>query len=312
MTDENHNDVIAAPAPTSPWRRRAWRVVRSILLIYLGLAIVFYALQTWMIFPGAATQGQPHARVRPMLGSEVLSLRASTGEDVGATFGHALLPDGSPHPDAPAQPTIIFFYGNGMCMADCLSLFIDFRRLGFNVMIADYLGYGMSGGKPGEAGVYASAEAAWQHLQSRTDIDPSKIVPVGWSLGAGAALELATRHEVPAVAIMSAFTSTADMGRRLLPFLPTSLMVRHRFENERKIRQITVPIFIAHGRDDEIVPHDMSDRLAAAAAGPVTRFHAESRHNDLFDLGGAELLNSLKTFINFATEPDTQPPPPVL
>jgi uncharacterized protein len=304
----------AAEQPASPrhWRIRLFRIARLALLVYLGLILVFYALQTSMVFPGASNQGQSHTRVRPILGSEILSLRARTGEQVAAMFGHALQRDGKPHPGAAQQPTVLFFYGNGMSMSDCISLFIDLRQLGFNVLIPDYLGYGMSEGKPSEAGVYAAADAAYNHLRSRQDVEQRKIVVVGWSLGASAAIELASREPVAALATLSAFTSIADMARRVLPFLPTSLMVKHRFENERKISQIRVPTFIAHGRNDEIVPHEMSERLERAAGGPVTRFHADSAHNDLFDIGGQELLNSLKEFIERATSPDTPPPPPVL
>ena len=314
-TDWPHADEspqATASAPRVSWRRRAWRVARVVLLVYLGLVIVFYALQTSMIFPGASSQGQAHTNVRPILGSQVLSLRASTGEKVAAMYGAALQRDGKPYPDAAQQPTILFFYGNGMSMSDCISLFLDFRQLGYNVLIPDFIGYGMSEGKPSEAGVYATAQAAYDHLKSRSDVDPSRIVVVGWSLGASAAIELATKEPVAALVILSAFTSVADMAKRILPFLPTSLMVRHRFENEKKIAHIKMPIFIAHGRDDEIVPHDMSERLARAAGGPVTRFHADSAHNDLFDIGGEELLGSIREFIDLATTPATPPPPPVL
>src|SRR6185503_8795814 len=113
-----------------------------------------------------------------------------------------------------------------------------------------------------EKGVYATAEAAYAHLMSRDDVDKNKIIVGGWSLGAAAALELASKHRVAGVMTFSAFTSMGEMARRVMPILPTSLLLRHHFENEKKIRQLDLPMLIVHGRRDSIIPFDMSRRLA--------------------------------------------------
>lgn len=265
---------------------------------YLGLAIVLGAFQTYLIFPGASTQGRADAVVGPIDGGEILTLTAKTGEKVTALFGRALLADGTLRPDASERPTILFFYGNGMCLADCTGDFMKLRRRGFNMMVPDFIGYGMSGGKPSEKGVYATADACFDHLLQRGDIDPAQITPMGWSLGASAAIHLAATRQVPRLVIVSAFTSVVDMGRRLFPYLPTSLLLKHRFENLSKMREIKVPVFIAHGSRDQIVPFDMSQSLAASAGGPVTKHDViDGDHNDVFDAGGIELANAIAAFI---------------
>ena len=60
----------------------------------------------------------------------------------------------------------------------------------------------------------------------------------------------------------------ADMSRRSFPFLPPSLLLRHRFDSLAKIGHVTCPILIGHGRRDDDRPLAMSDRLAAAADAP--------------------------------------------
>jgi pimeloyl-ACP methyl ester carboxylesterase len=292
----------AAPAPvngrTRVWRRRAWRIVRGALLVYLGVAIVLYALQNWMIFPGHSTQGQKLAVVPRGADYELLDLQTKSGERVVAVFGKALDENGNARPDASSRPTLVFFYGNGMCLADFMGELRKFRKLGANVLAPDYCGYGMSGGKPSEASFYATADACWQHLMSRGDIDKSRIVAAGWSIGAAVAIELASRERVAGVATFSAFTSMTDMGRALLPWLPTSLLLSHRFESERKLRDIDVPTLIVHGSGDQIIPFAMSQRLSKAAKGKVTTLWLETDHNDLFDLGGDEILSALKRFLD--------------
>jgi fermentation-respiration switch protein FrsA (DUF1100 family) len=255
-------------------------------------------MQTWMIFPGASTQGKPESEVRPIPGTELLRLPAADGDVVTALFGAALQPDGRPRADASRLPTIIFFYGNAMCLADSLGEFDWFRRLGANVLIPDYRGYGMSGGKPSEAALYATAETAYAHLRTRRDIDPERIVAAGWSLGGGVAVDLAHRRPVRALIIFSTFTSVVDMAHQVLPFLPHTLLVRHRFENLTKLGNIRVPTFIGHGRRDSVVPYPMAERLARAAAGPVTFLPiATADHNDFFVKGDAELTRALEKFL---------------
>ena len=83
-----------------------------------------------------------------------------TGRAIVALFGKALQRDGQPMADAGHRPTIIYFYGNGACMAYSTDVFDHVRRLGANVIVPDFEGYGMSGGKPSEAGCYAAADAA--------------------------------------------------------------------------------------------------------------------------------------------------------
>jgi fermentation-respiration switch protein FrsA (DUF1100 family) len=261
--------------------------------------VILSLFQTQLIFPGAATQGRRDAVVHPTGGAEIVNLKTAAGDAVAALFGPALTPDGSPHPDAKSRPTLLYFYGNGMCMADCEGEFHQFRRRGFNMMVPDFVGYGMSGGKPSEQGVYATADACFDHLLTRSDIDPQRIVPTGWSLGSAAAIHLASTRKVPCLVAVSAFTSMADMARKHFPIMPTSLLLKHHFENEKKIRTIRCPIFLAHGTRDRIIPFEMSQKLATAAGGPVTKYDVmDGDHNDVFAVGGAGLFDAITQFVD--------------
>jgi len=285
-----------------PWsRRRRWfvRLIRIPLLVYAGVVVVFYALQTRLIFPGSETQGKPEAVVRPPQDAELATLTTARGDRVVALFGKALTPEGSPRPDASACPTILYFYGNAMCLRDASDEFGRFRRLGANVLIPEYVGFGMSGGSPGESGCRETAEAALAYLAARRDVDQGRVVLAGWSLGGAVALDLASRHSVAGVATFSTFTRMADVSRLLVPFLPTSLLLRHRFESVSKIGQVGCPVLIGHGRNDRIIPFAMADRLAAAASGPVTRVTIEEAdHNVFFRSGGERVWTPLSRFID--------------
>src|SRR6185436_310427 len=93
----------------------------------------------------------------------------------------------------------------------------------------------------------------------------------GHSLGGAVAIDLAARKPLAGAAAFCAFTSMVDMAARRYPYVPVPLLLRHRFENERKIPRVRCPLLLVDARDDALIPGAMSDRLARAAGGPVTR-----------------------------------------
>src|SRR2546421_7279842 len=106
------------------------KIVKLSLCVYLGLAIVLYFLQSWMIFPGASTQGKPEAAVRPTGDQQLVALTTAGGDQTVLLFAPALTPQGSRHPDAAHRPTLIYFYGNAMTISACYDELLNFRRLG--------------------------------------------------------------------------------------------------------------------------------------------------------------------------------------
>ncbi len=262
------------------------------------------SLQTRLIFPGSTTQGTADAVVLPAPGLELLSLRTERGDQVAAAFGAALTARGAARPDAPHRPTLLYFYGNGMCLRWSVDAdFERFRQLGFNVLIPDYVGYGASTGDPGEPGCYETADACYDHLHTRADIDPEKIVVVGRSLGGAVAIDLAARRHVAGLVAFCTFTRMVEMAHRRFPFLPARLLLKHKFDSLDKIGRVTCPILFGHGSDDTFVPATMSAVLAAAATAPVTTFTvAGAGHSDFYEIGGPQVLEALKTFTERVTD----------
>jgi fermentation-respiration switch protein FrsA (DUF1100 family) len=273
-----------APQRARILRRRLGRLVkkpRAAALAPLNAACRLanlYVAQTRLIFPGRATQGKPSAVVRPSSGTEVVRLRTSCKQDVFALFGTATDAHGRPLPDAATRPTLLYFYGNKQYLAcpTLRHLADGLRRMGVNVMVPEYVGYGMSTGDAGEAGCYATADAAYQHLVGRRDVDPRKVVVAGASLGGAVAIDLASREAgVAGLVTLITFTSMPDMAKVVQPSLPIWRFIRHKFESEQKMRRVTCPTLIVHSTGDELVPYTMADRLAAACAGPVSRVKIE-------------------------------------
>ncbi len=255
----------------------------------------FSARQVPLIFPGMSMQGTPIAQYQTPPGGQRLELRASTGQRIEALFCPA---SAEPDPEAAHRPTVIYFYGNAQWLAVSLGQVDLFRRCGANVLIADYPGFGLSEGKPSEAGCYAAATALYDYAMSRKDIDHTRLITSGWSLGAAVAIDLAYRKNVAGLITMSAYTSKRDMARLQFPDI-SPMAIEHPFLNRDKIRTITCPTLIIHGRKDTLVPFSMSAELRDVAAGkPLTYLPIDdANHNDLFLVGGRQIESAITTFI---------------
>lgn len=270
-------------------------------LTNLGMIALLYAFQTRHIFPGSASQGTPEARLDPRPGVELLTLTSAKGNRVVAAFGAALDPDGNPLPNAAERPSLLYFYGNGMWLSLAADYDLEhFRRLGMNVLIPDYIGYGLSGGEPGERSCYETAETCYQHLVGRPDINPDLVIVGGRSLGGAVAIDLAARKKVAGLFAFCTFTRMTEMAKKRFPLLPASLLLRHRFDSIDKIKGVTCPILLGHGSADSVVPAEMSASLAVAAStsAPVTIFTVRGAdHNDFYEVGSSQIDDALTKFL---------------
>ena len=200
--------------------------------------------------------------------------------------------------------TLVWFHGNGGNISHRVDEIVEIhRRIGVNVFIFDYRGYGRSKGSPTEAGTYLDAQGAMQYLRSRRDVDGDKLVLFGRSLGAAVAVEVATKHEVHAVVLQSAFTSAAAMALRHYWFLPgLGNLVRTKYDSLSRIKRVRAPIMIVHGNRDRTVPIDLGRELFDAA-NPPKRFYEVpgADHNDTYLVGGAAYFDALAAFLHDPT-----------
>lgn len=132
------------------------------------------------------------------------------------------------------------------------------------------------------------AEAAWDWLVARPEIDPARIVVYGRSVGAGPAVHLAATRQVAGVVLESAFTSLRAMARVHYPIFP-SLLAGPGFDNLAAAPRIRAPALLIHGDADAIVPLAMGRAVEARLGGPSEFWVITGAgHNDTYDAGGDE------------------------
>lgn len=197
-----------------------------------------------------------------------------------------------------SSKVLLWFHGNAENIGYGLGQLVEFSRLGVNVFEVDYRGYGRSGGRPDEAGVYLDADAAYDYLLEVGRFRPENIIILGHSLGGAVAIDLASRRKCGALIVQSSISSAREMARRMfhIPFF--EFIPKTRFDSVRKIRKVQAPILIIHGKQDEVVPCSMGGKLFEAAPEPKSFYVIEDAgHNDVLESGGEDYLMRLRSFI---------------
>ena len=198
--------------------------------------------------------------------------------------------------EGPGERVLIWYHGNAGNVGDRLHnarWFVD--RLGVDVVLVDYRGYGRSGGTPDEAGVYLDGLAVYDAVAARS-VPPEHIVLFGRSLGGAVAIETALRRPAGALVLESVFRSVPALAREHYWFVP-SAVIRTRMDNESKIGRVEVPTLVMHGDRDAIVPIAHGRRLFELAARPAG-FHVieGAGHNDTW-LGDKPYADAWKAFL---------------
>ncbi len=226
-----------------------------------------------------------------------------TGEDVFLDVGDDMKIHGFWLPAEDATRALLFLHGNGGNASHRLPNAAELVALGTHVLILDYRGYGLSDGKPSEAGVYADARAGLAHLIQDRGIPEDRIFVFGRSLGGAVAVDLVQDRAVAGLILESTFTSVSAMAASLLP--PAAPFLRGRFDSKSKIAALRVPLLCFHGDRDEIVPYKLGRQLFEAAPDPKAFETLEGAgHNNTTLVGGRPYFQRIERFLNeFAPHP---------
>ena len=197
---------------------------------------------------------------------------------------------GDPHR---ARGVLLCFHGN----ADLAVWQIPWARAvehqtGYAVFLAEYRGYMSLGGSPTYASTRLDARAAYDHLRIAYGIDRQRIAYFGHSLGSAVATELAEVHPPQVLLLQAPFSSARAMARLIVS--PPVVLVwraisRIHFDTRRTVTELDVPVSVAHGKRDRIVPFRMGIDVYQAAKRKGRLLVVETAgHNDVAEIAGEE------------------------
>ena len=182
------------------------------------------------------------------------------------------------------NPLLIYFHGNSYDIGERAYRVKRYINSEWGVLLLAWRGYSGNKGVPTEKNLYIDGESAINWVKNNTNIKFDNIILYGESLGCGVAVQIGTKHKFKSIILEAPFTSIADIGQKRFPIYPVKYLTLDKFDNLKKINNITSPILIIHGKKDEIIPFNHSLKLFKKANFPKKYLVIdEAMHNNLYD-----------------------------
>lgn len=162
-----------------------------------------------------------------------------------------------------SKGTIFYLHGNGGTV-DAWGRYAEtYVRMGYQVFVLDYPGYGKSGGS------ITNEDQLFQDVQTAYDslcrwVPEKDVIALGYSLGTGLATRLASVRQPKMLLLHAPYYNFKAMMRYRFPIVPTFLL-RYQMKTNEYLKNCNMPVVIFHGDADEVIPLLMGQQLRALA-----------------------------------------------
>ena len=189
--------------------------------------------------------------------------------------------------------TIIYFHGNAGKLENRIHKLNHFKDMDVNFLIIAWRGFSGNDGKPSEESLYIDGNSAIKWLKN-LGLSEKDIIIYGESLGTGVATEIAKSNDFAGLVLETPFTSMIEAAKNFYPYIPVKILLRDKYENDKKIKNINIPVFVMHGEADQIVPFWMGKKIYEMANQP--KYSYFTKYDDHMMEFDEKLVFELKTF----------------
>jgi|TARA_Y200000002_G_scaffold326510_1_gene289140 hypothetical protein len=190
--------------------------------------------------------------------------------------------------------TIVYFHGNAGKLENRIHKLNHFKDMKVNFLIIAWRGFSGNEGKPSEEGLYEDGNSSIRWLKN-LGLTEKDIIIYGESLGTGIATEIAQNKNFAGLILETPFTSMIDAAKNFYPYIPVDLILKDKYKNNVKIKNINVPLLVMHGEEDQIVPFWMGKKIYEIANKP--KYSYFTKYDDHMMEFDKNLVLTLKTFI---------------
>lgn len=211
----------------------------------------------------------------------------------------------------PAKGTVLFLHGNGENISTHIASVGWLPSEGYQVLLLDYRGYGVSQGTPTLSGAIKDIASAIQWLESSPQVNSKPLYMLGQSLGASLAIYTAGQPEYKdtfdGVIAEAGFTGYRDIAsdfmRRSKLFrwfrYPLSFVLTGEYAAKDAVAHIApTPLLIIHSPDDQVIPYKHGMTLYSLAEQPKSLLTTKGRH--IISFAFAEYREELVRFLGGA------------
>jgi fermentation-respiration switch protein FrsA (DUF1100 family) len=191
--------------------------------------------------------------------------------------------------------TILYFHGNAGKLENRIYKLNHFKDLNVNFLIIAWRGFSGNKGKPSENNLYIDGNSAIDWLKKK-GVAEKDIIIYGESLGTGIATEISQNKNFAGLILETPFTSMIEAAKNFYPYVPVGLLLKDKYKNQEKIKNINIPILVMHGKADQIVPFWMGKRIFDLANNPKYSYFTE--YDDHMMEYDSKLVLALDDFLN--------------
>lgn len=179
--------------------------------------------------------------------------------------------------------TVVYYHGNAGNLQRWGEVTSLFPKLGYNLLVMDYRGYGKSRGLRNEEFLLQDAVRFYHYAIEQLGYREEEIIVYGRSLGSSFATYVASRESPACLVLETPFYNLTDVAKARFPFLPVDRLLKYRFRSDQYIADVRCPITIYHGTGDRVVPHASGYKLFRVADSDRISFYSikGGRHNNL-------------------------------
>ncbi len=195
------------------------------------------------------------------------------------------------------KKTILFFHGNAGDLSNRNYKLNELAKFDVNFLILAYRGFSGNEGQPTEQGLYDDAKSALEWIKIK-GVKEKNLILYGESLGTAVTIEVAQNKNLAGIILESPFTSMVELAQKYYPFLPAKFLLKDRYETVKKLKNISSPLLVLHGRLDTIVPFAMGEELFKQVNEPKFKYFIDNDdHMMRYD---ENLLDEIKKFISLS------------
>ncbi len=196
-------------------------------------------------------------------------------------------------------PWLIYFHDRGHFVSSNLVEYLQLRKLGMNILVVDYRGFGESEGEISEPGIYLDADAIYYYLRHKKQIPYNQIIIYGKGIGAAAVIDVGQNVNAGALVLVNPFTSAPELLQNWYPFSWPKIFAGLELNSLDKIKNINTPKIFVTIPEKSCMPSEHCDQLFNSSKKYYWRLEAEPydgiNHYNYFS-GLVELLNSKARF----------------
>jgi esterase/lipase len=191
-------------------------------------------------------------------------------------------------------PLVIYFGGN----AEEVSHLADFKKYFPNtiMVLINYRSFGLSQGVISEKTMFGDALEVYDKLITNPEIDANNVIVIGRSIGTGVATYLSSQRKVNATVLITPYENMIDVAFEKYPFVPISLLIKHRFESDTYAPSISTPMLALISANDKIIPKHHAYKLKEAWKGKTEALEVNEDHNSI--MNNEEVWKKIEEFVN--------------